>query len=299
MDYKRIFKSRKTRYRILNMLRFIPDRPMIRLQYRIKMGRGVHLRKPERFSEKIQWYKLYYRNPVMKQCVNKFQAREFVKSRGLEEILIPLIAHYNKPEEIDWDALPEQFVMKTDHGGGGLNVIVCTDKSKMNPDSVLPSVSFSSPYTDKRSGGREWAYSEIPRGIIVEQLLVNREHPEAGVNDYKFFCYNGEPKYVVVDTDRFIGHKRNFYDTDWNNLHVTSDCPACSQEIDRPPELEEMLRVASRLSEGFPYVRVDLYDVDGKVYFGEMTFYPWSGYVLFEPDEWDYQFGEDFELKRY
>ena len=142
----------------------------------------------------------------------------------------------------------------------------------------------------------EWAYGTVETGIVVEKLLVNETNPEAGVNDYKIFCYNGKAKYIIVDVDRYIGHKRNFYDRDWNNLHVTSDCPASDREIPRPETLDRMLAVAEQLSADFPYVRVDLYSVEGKVYFGELTFYPWSGYVQYTPDEWDYKFGEDFPL---
>lgn len=133
-------------------------------------------------------------------------------------------------------------------------------------------------------------------GIVVEELLINTENPEAGINDYKIFCYNGKPEYIVVDIDRYIGHKRNFYNTDWKNLHVTSDCPKADREIEKPKKLDEMLKIASKLSEGFPYVRVDMYEVGERVFFGEMTFYPWSGYVQFVPDKFDFIFGNQFEL---
>ena len=299
MDYKKIFKTRASRARMLRKLRFIPDRPMLRIQYWIKMGRWLHLRKPVLFTEKLQWYKLNYRDPLMKRCVNKFEIRDFVKERGLEEILVPMIAFWEKPADIEWDILPQQFVMKTVQGGGGLSVVVCPDKSQTSLEEVQKKLWFTHDRVGEQNGGREWAYYGIKTGILAEQLLVNRENPEAGVNDYKFFCYEGEPRYIIVDTDRFIGHKRNFYDLDWNNLHVTSDCPACDREIPRPPLLEQMLKVCRILSEGFPFVRVDLYAVDGRVFFGEMTFYPWSGYVRFNPKEMDRVFGEPFPLQPY
>ncbi len=299
MDYTKIFKSRTTRSKILNLLRFIPDKPMIVLQYRLKLGRRISLKSPKRFTEKLQWYKLYYRNPVMKQCVNKYAVRDYVKSKGLQDILIQLYAHYDYVNEIEWDSLPNSFVIKTQHGGGGLNVIIVQDKAKLNKEDVYQKLSFVGTRAGKNGGGREWAYYEIPKGIVVEELLINNENPEAGINDYKFFCYNGHAKYIVVDVNRYTGHKRNFYDRDWNNLHITSDCPACDRYIERPQNLDQMLSAAEKLSEDFPYVRVDLYSVDGKVYFGELTFYPWSGYVQFTPDEWDYKLGEDFELKTF
>jgi len=294
MDYKKIFKSRKVRMFILDLLRFVPDKQMLKMQYRMKLGRSLNLKNPQRYTEKLQWYKLNYKNPVMRQCVDKYQVREFVKQKGLENILVDLYAKYDAADQIDIASLPDKFVMKTTNGGGGINVVVCHDKSKFDFGMVREQLAAKK--TKTRTGGREWAYYGLEPGIIVEELLVNERNPEAGVNDYKIFCYNGKPEYVIVDVDRYIGHKRNFYDVQWNNLHITSDCPACDREVPKPDNLEEMLQVAAKLSEDFPYVRVDLYNGKGKIYFGELTFYPWSGYVQFEPDEWDYILGEKMNL---
>lgn len=296
MDYKKVFKTRKCRSAVLNMLRFIPDSLMLPLQYKIKLGRRLNLKNPQRYTEKLQWYKMHYRNPVMHQCVDKYQVREYIKKKGLEEILIPLIAHYDNIEKVEWDKLPEQFVMKTTHGGGGLNVLVCKNKDELDFAEIKDKLSFESNPVKQNTGGREWAYYGLRPSLVVEELLVNQDNPAAGMNDYKIFCYNGKPKYIVVDVDRYIGHKRNFYDVEWNNMHIESDCPASDREIEKPVGFEKMLEIAEKLSEGFPYVRVDLYNNGGKIYFGELTFYPWSGYVQFEPDEADYMFGNDFEL---
>lgn len=299
MDYKKIIKNRATRRAILHFLHFIPDKIMLRLQYRIKLGRKLDLESPERFTEKIQWYKLFYHNPIIRECVNKYTVRDYVKRKGLERILVSLYAHYKWIEDVEWESLPNSFVIKTQHGGGGLNVIVVPDKERISKQEVIDKLQFSEEKLQNKSSGREWAYGGLDTGIVVEELLINRECPSAGINDYKIFCYGGHAKYIIVDVDRYIGHKRNFYDCDWNNLHVTSDCPAADREIPKPENLNEMLEVAEKLSEDFPYVRVDLYSVDGKVYFGELTFYPWSGYVQFNPDEWDYIFGKDFNLVNY
>lgn len=294
MNYKRILKSRAIRITILNMLRFIPDTIMLKLQYRIKLNRSLNLNNPKRFTEKIQWYKMHYRNPIMHQCVDKYNVRNYVKLKGLEGILVHLYAHYSNIDSVEWEVLPPKFVMKTQNGGGGLNVFICEDKSKIDYKQIKNILQCKKKKT--RQGGREWAYYHSDPGIVVEELLVNKDKPAAGINDYKFFCYNGKAKYIVVDIDRYIGHKRNFYDREWNNLHILSDCPASDREIEKPSNLEEMIAVAERLSDDFPFVRVDLYSVDSKVFFGELTFYPWSGYVQFYPDEWDYRFGEDFEM---
>ena len=298
MDYKKIFRTGKSRAMVLNVLRFVPDSIMLPLQYKMKLGRKLNLRNPQRFTEKLQWYKMHYHNPVMHQCVDKYLVREYVKSKGLAEILIPLIAHYRSIDEVQWSELPDRFVMKTTHGGGGLNVLVCNDKSRLDFSEVRQKLSFDNKPVKKNTLGREWAYYGLQPGLVVEELLVNEENPKAGMNDYKIFCYNGKPKYIVVDVDRYIGHKRNFYDTSWNNLHIGSDCPSSDREIPMPAGFDKMMEIAAKLSEGFPYVRVDLYNNGGRIYFGELTFYPWSGYVQYEPDEFDYELGKAFHLEK-
>lgn len=292
--YKKIIRSPKMRKRILDILCFVPDEPMLKLQYWIKLGRKLNLKNPERFTEKLQWYKLYYHNPLMKQCVDKYKVREFIADKGLQDILVPLYGHYADIEQIKFDSLPDQFVIKTTNGGGGLNVAIVTDKEKFfvsEDKTKLKAQPFLA-----NSGGREWAYYGLEPGIIVEELLINNDNPVAGVNDYKIFCFNGMVECIVVDVDRYIGHKRNFYDAQWNNLHVVSDCEAIDREVPMPENFEKMKQIAEKLSEEFPFVRVDLYNINGKIYFGELTFYPWSGYVQYTPDSFDFMLGEKFVL---
>lgn len=292
MNYKAIFKTPAIRSLVLNLLSFLPDDLMLTLQYKIKLGRKPDLKHPKRFTEKLQWYKMHYRNPVMHQCVDKYKVREYVKSKGLESILVGLIGKYDSVEEVNWESIPEQFVIKTTNGGGGLNVVICKDKSKLNIEEITTKLSCKR--KKENYGGREWAYYNSEPGIVIEQLLVNRRNPKAGVNDYKILCFNGHAKYVIVDADRYVGHKRNFYDREWNNLHVLSDCPAVDRELEKPENLSLMLDIAEKLSEDFPFVRVDLYNNEGQIYFGELTFYPWSGYVQFDPDEFDLELGREF-----
>lgn len=297
MDYKKIFRSQKVRFLILKMLSFIPDSIMLKLQYRIKMGRKLDLRNPERFTEKIQCYKIRFRNPMMGQCVDKFEVRKFVESKGLGATLNQLYQVCSNPEEIDFGALPERFVIKSTDGGGGENIFICKDKSAID---ISETVSVLRKWKNKKNinAGREWAYTCIDESrYIVEEYLENESDPAAGISDYKFFCFNGKPYCVVYDIDRYIGHKRNFYDTQWNNLHVTSDCPGFEDDgIEKPTGLDEMLKVAEILSADFPFVRVDLYYISGQVYFGEMTFYPWSGYVKFIPEGFDSELGRQFVI---
>lgn len=298
MDYKKIFRSQKLRFGILRILAFIPDSLMLRFQYRIKMNRSLNLRKPETFTEKIQWYKIHYRNPLIGQCVDKYEVRKYVESKGLSSTLNKLYSVCSDPSEIDFNVLPERFVIKSTDGGGGENILICRDKASLN---ITETVDRLKKWKNKKNvnAGREWAYTCIEESrYIIEEYLENDSNPEAGISDYKFFCFDGKPYCVVYDIDRYIGHKRNFYDIEWNNLNVTSDCPGFEDDGGNKPDgLEEMLKVAEILSSGFPFVRVDLYYIKGKVYFGEMTFYPWSGYVRFRPEVFDFELGKQFSLE--
>lgn len=288
--YKKIFRSQKLRFFIVNALSFLPDRVMLSIQYYVKFGRKCNFNNPQRWTEKIQLYKMYYRNSDLGICVDKYDVRSYIEKKGLSEILNKLYAVYNSSEEIDIQNLPDSFVLKTTDGGGGLNVVLVTDKNEMD----LPAIKkeFNTWMGRFKAGavpsGREWAYSLIKSSrIVVEELLVNRVNPQAGIEDFKILCFHGEPKYIIVDKDRYINHKRNFYNTNWERVSVTTDHEQFEDSYPKPQNLEEMLRVASVLSEDFPFVRVDLYNVEGKVYFGELTFYPWTGYVRFTPDSFD------------
>lgn len=292
MDYKNIIKNPATRYAILRALNWIPDKTMLKIQYRIKQGYLPNLKNPKRFTEWLQWYKLNYRNPVMQQCVDKYEVRKYIESKGLEDILIPFIGIHDSVEKIDIQSLPNKFVMKTTDGGGGLNVILCNDKSKFDFHKAFANLRKWLSQKSTNSG-REWAYSGInkPR-IIVEELLENKRGED--IADYKIMCYGGEPKIVVLDKDRYTHHRRNFYTPEWKFLDVSSDHEYAGDIYQEPRNWNRMLEVARILSKDFPYVRVDLYNVDGKIYFGELTFYPWSGYVKFYPDSFDYELGRYF-----
>ena len=240
-DYKRIIKSQSTRSRILKYLEFIPDNLMIKMQYRIKLHRKVDLKNPTRWTEKIQWYKLFYRNPIMHECVDKYQVREYVLSKGLGDILVELYNHVDSLSEIEWEKLPNSFIIKMTNGGGGNDVVLCKDKTTLDITDLPNHFRISK---RKKTSGREWAYYGLTPSFIVEELLVNNTNPEAGINDYKFFCYNGIPRFVVVDVDRFIDHKRNIYDINWKNLNISSDHSTTEMEIMPPENYERMIEIA-------------------------------------------------------
>lgn len=300
MDYRNIIRSRKLRLAILHYLDFLPDSIMLRLQYRIQMGKSLHLKNPKCWTEKIQLYKMYYRNPILHRCVDKYNVRQYVQSKGLGSILNELYGVYDRVEDIDYSKLPNKFIIKTTSGGGGLNVLACYDKTAFDQERVQRLLNFNDKHTVQASNaGREWAYVGNTNRIIVEKLLECYDDVSQGLADYKILCFHGEPKVVILDVDRYVDHKRNFYDTSWNNLNIGSDHKCTIKEIPKPKNLDDMLDVARKLSEDFPMVRVDLYNVDGKIIFGELTFYPWSGYVTFNPQDFDVHLGEMLDISTF
>ena len=293
-EYKRIFKSVRLRMAILKLLSFIPDAAMIKLQYRIKLKRKLNLRDPKRITEIIQWYKLYYRNPVMTKCVDKYDVREYIESKGLGRYLVPLYGVFDRVEDLDLANLPAKYIIKTTNGSG-TNIIVNDSnpnvseiKRKLNEFWKRPNI----------TAGREWAYYGVKNRIIIEQLLEEKDNPFGGINDYKFICFKGVVACIVVDVSRFSDHKRNIYTTDWVKMDVVNDYENFELDLPAPKTLDEMLSVASELSKDFPFVRVDLYSVNDVVYFGELTFYPWSGYTQFIPDQFDFELGSYFNPNR-
>jgi len=293
--YKKLFRNQKLRFAIINALSFLPDKVMLGLQYFIKFQRKCNLNNAQRWTEKLQLYKMYYRNPVLGTCVDKYEVRSYVEKKGLGDTLTKLYAVYNDADDINLNSLPDSFVLKTTNGGGGLNVILVNDKNKIDLAQIKKELNSWIRRFNPGAipSGREWAYSQIKQSrIVAEELLINKENPEAGIEDFKILCFNGEPKYIIVDKDRYIDHKRNFYDTDWNRVDVTTDHEQFETPYPKPKNFEEMLRVAHILSEDFPFVRVDLYNIEGKIYFGELTFYPWTGYVQFTPDSFDFELGK-------
>jgi hypothetical protein len=240
VDYKKIIKDQELRIKILNLLGFIPDAWMLKLQYRIKIGRNLSLDNPKRYTEKLQWYKLYYRDPLMTQCADKYAVRDYIKSKGLSHINKKLYGVFDNADEINFDDLPKAFVMKTTNGSG--TNLFCKDKSTFPIEKAKKTLTTWLA-RDVFSSGREWAYKNIEPKIVVEELLEDENNPFDGINDYKFLCFNGEPRYVVLDVDRHIAHKRNIYDMKWNFIDVTTDCPNLGDCIPKPKGFNEMAEV--------------------------------------------------------
>lgn len=293
--YKKLFKSASLRHSIMSFLRFIPDKQMIKLQYRIKMGFFPNLNTPERYTEKLQWYKLNYRTDDMTICADKYRVREYLERKGLSDIACKLYGVYDRAEDINFDKLPERFVIKTTNGSG--TNIICKNKSELDVEKTIQELNrwLKRPCYIL---GREWAYKNIVPKIIIEEYLEDEANPFEGINDYKFLCFSGNPEYVVFDCDRFVGHKRAIYTSEWKYVDVGTDCDKQPDNILKPDGFEQMKEIAKKLSEDFPCARVDLYWLNSRVYFGEITFYPWTGYIKFEPDEFDFELGRLFILPK-
>lgn len=300
INYKKIIRNREVRIKVLQILNWIPDKLMLSLQYRIKTGRWINWENPKRFTEKLQLYKILSKdNYLMAQCADKFDVRSFVKDRGLSDILIPLVGKgvYSSAKEIDWENFPNQFVIKDTLGCGGNSVIICTDKELLNKKVVLKRCSEWIKYKYKHPG-REHVYDKNKHRIIIEEYLDSSSESE-GLVDYKFFCFDGKPTFIYVISNRSLGKgaELGIYDLDFNILPYTrEDELAPTRSIDKPINFDRMIEISQILSKGFPEVRIDLYNIGGKIFFGEMTFFDGSGYMTFKPDIFDFLLGEPFDI---
>lgn len=271
------------------------DELYLKILFRLKMGYPLNLRTPRTFNEKLQWLKLYNRKPEYTQMVDKHAVKEYVAKLIGEEYIIPTLGVWDRVEDIDFESLPDQFVLKTTHGGGGGGVVVCKDKSNFDYEAAKIKLQQSM-NSDIYRNFREWPYKNVPRRIIAEKFMVDESGVE--LKDYKFFCFNGEVKCFKVDFDRFIAHRANYYDRNACLMPFGEvDCgPDFSRQIELPDNLKEMRCVAEKVAVGHPFIRVDLYNINGKIYFGEITFFPAAGLGRFEPEEWDYTLGSWLRL---
>lgn len=281
---------------ILKVTSFLPDKWVVSLQYYYKLHRFPNISNPTRFTEWMQWYKVNYRNEEMYPCVDKYEVRAFVEKHGCGEYLNTLYQVCEDANEIDYQKLPNRFVIKTTDGGNGENVYVCKDKSKINIHEVNALVN-SWRNRKLEDVGREWAYTGCKGSkIIVEQFLEDAESKDGSIDDYKLLCFNGKFRYLWVDKNRYSNHCRGFWNEKLEFLDgVYSDHPTFAQAPALPANTDEMIKVAERLAADFPFARVDFYNIQGKIYFGEITFYPWSGYVQYTPDSFDFDLGKYFK----
>lgn len=270
------------------------DKKIVEQVYKYRFNRKPNLRNPKTFNEKLQWLKLYWHNPILSKCADKYSVRAFVHQKGLSSILNDVYKVYEAEDDINLMELPTKFVMKATHGSGWN--IICENKNVLNWDKEKVKIR-NWLNTNYFYYGREWAYKHIKPRIICEKFLEdeNGQPPK----DYKIFCFNGVPRFIQVDLDRFSQHKRNMYDLSWNLLDFELLYTKSPEFTEKPQNLEKMIEIAKKLSEDFPFVRVDLYNINGKILFGELTFYPGNGQEPFYPIEYDEIIGDYLILQRY
>lgn len=273
----------------------ISDKAFLKMQYKSIFGKKLDLKNPKTFNEKLQWLKLYDRNPEYCKLVDKYEVKSYIAETIGDQYLIPTLGIWDKFEDIDFDSLPNQFVLKCTHDSG--STVICRDKASFDVKSAKKKLS-------KKLGmnlfwhGRERPYKNIKPRILAEAYMEDAKTSE--LRDYKFFCFNGEVKALFIATDRQKEGeevKFDFFDPDFNWLPFKQGHPNATVKPEKPICFEEMKILAAKLSRGIPHVRVDFYEVNGKVYFGEMTFFHFCGFVPFDPPEWDLKLGEWINLE--
>lgn len=270
----------------------LPSDVFLRIHYRVSLGKPLNLSNPTTFNEKMQWLKLYYHDPDFTVMVDKYAVKDYVKSKIGEEYVIPSLGVYDSYEDIDFNELPDQFVLKCTHDSGG--IAICKDKSCFNyakaREKLTRSLSRNYYYL-----GREWPYKNVRPRILVEKYMENKNRSNLDV--YKILTFNGIPKIIqTIQNDKTPVESIDYFDCSWNKLDMRQDYPNSHDPLNKPACLDQMLQLAEELSKGTPFLRVDLYEIDGKVYFSEFTFYSDCGFAPFTPSDWDATLGSWIQL---
>lgn len=276
------------------LYRIMPDEQYLRRKFKVMLGYDLNLSSPKTYNEKLQWLKLYDRKPIYTTMVDKYEVKSYVASIIGNEYIIPTLGVWDRFEDIDFDSLPNQFVLKCTHDSGGL--VICRDKANLDLVSARQKI-VSCLKRNYYYKFREWPYKNVKPRIIAEQYMEDTATAE--LRDYKFFCFDGVAKALFIASERqdtSTDTKFDFYDMDFRHLDLTNGHPNAGKDIKKPETFEEMRDLAEKLSENIPHLRVDFYEVNGKAYFGELTFTHWSGLMPFDPEEWDYTFGSWIKL---
>ena len=270
----------------------LSDEDFLRRKFKENTGKELDLEHPQTFNEKLQWLKLYDHNPLYTQLVDKYRVRQYVAEKIGEEYLNDLYGVYEHFDDIDFNALPDQFVLKCNHDCG--SIVICKDKQSFDFAAAKSKLEKAL----KRNYfyfGREWPYKNVKPLIVAEKYLENLN--DRDLKDYKFFCFSGIPECLFIATDRATKDMRlDFYDMNFCHLPFERSYPNAAKKIEKPESFDEMKELAAKLSEGIPFVRVDFYEINEKPLFGEMTFYPGGGTDVFRPEKWDYIYGEMLRL---
>lgn len=295
IDLRNIF-SRDFRSKMMYALSFLPDKMYLQLFYFATTRKFINFKNPKGFCEKIQWLKVNDRRPEYSQLVDKLAVRDHIAEVLGEEYLFPLLGKWESFQDIDFDSLPEQFVIKCNHDSGSTKVI--KNKSLLTAEEINEMKEFYSARLkqDFYYAGREYPYKGIKPYIIAEQLMIDETAPEKSIEDYKFFCFNGEPKVMFIATDRATDCKFDFFDMNFNHLDLVNIHPNTDKPIPKPEKFDEMKELAAKLSQGMRHVRIDLYELNGKIYFGEYTFFHGGGFQLCHPEKWERQLGDWIDI---
>lgn len=272
---------------------FKNDELYLRMLYFLSMHERLDLKKPQTFGEKMQWLKLYNRNPEFTMMVDKCAVKDYVAQIIGEEYIIPTIGVWDKLDDIDFDNLPNKFVLKTTHGGGSVGVVICRDKHTFDKKRAIKKLKKSMKQ-NLYIESREWPYKDVKRRIIAEPLLGDDDTDAQDLTDYKFFCFDGEPRYCQVIRDRHSQETIDFFDMNWTHQEFIGLNPVAVPAVtrpSRPTNYEKMQKIAKALSKDIIFSRIDLYEVNDKIYFGEITFYPNSGFGTFTPTEYNWILG--------
>lgn len=276
------------------------DELFLRIKFWLRLNKKLNLNNPRTFSEKLQWLKLYDHRPEYTVMVDKVKAKEYVASIIGQQYIIPTLGVWEDPEQIEFESLPLKFVLKCNHNSG-VGMFICKDKSKVTPEK------WEQVKEELRRGlknnayylhSREWPYKDVPRRILAEQYIDPKPNVK-DLPDYKWFCFNGEPKYCQVIQDRSTIETIDFFNTEWKHQEFVGFNPKADNAVqlpECPQNLELHIRIARELSKGIPFARVDLYDTGDKVLFGEVTFYPAGGFGQFRPVQYNEIFGKMIEL---
>ena len=294
----RKYISRNMRGNLMYAMSPLPDWLYLRVFYFATTGRVLNLKHPEGYTEKLQWLKLHEKHVEYRELVDKLAVREHIKQVLGEDYLFPLLGYWQTFDEIDFSRLPEQFVLKCNHDSGSTKMI--RDKASLSAEDIRTLKRFYEKRLrrDAFYAGREYPYRGIKPYILAEPLMAEKNHEEESIKDYKFFCFNGIPKLMFVASDRHTNCCFDFFDMDFHHLDIENIHPNANKKIEKPERFEEMKQLAAKLSHGMKTVRIDLYQVNGKVYFGEYTFFHGGGFRPFIPEEWEKRCGDWIQIDR-
>lgn len=273
------------------VLNWVPDKYYLKLMYRGRVGKKLNLEEPTTYNEKLQWLKLYNRNPIYTNMVDKYEVRNYISETIGEEYLIPLVGVYDKFDDINFDKLPQQFVLKTTHDSGG--VVICKDKNNFDIKEAEKKLNKSLK-KNYYYHGREWPYKNVKPRIICEKYMEDEN--EEDLIDYKFMCFNGEPKLIQFHRNRRTNYTLDFYDINWNKTDIVQGVNKSNKVTNKPDCIDKMVELVKKLADDTYFVRIDLYYINKKIYFGEITYYPTSGFTPFENIEDDIRLGSWIKL---